>query len=98
MEWLDFDLLRGKSVTMNKQVSITDLQDLWFYPFLPNTELFESLRRAASEKWPSRAGNLGFIGHDGKHAHFRIHLGSEKFRLELEEIRRGARKLADRTH
>lgn len=83
---------------MDDWISTTDLQGLRFYPFLPNTELFESLRWAASEKRPSKAVNLGFIGHDGRCAYFRMHCESEKFRLELDEVREGTERCAHRSY
>jgi hypothetical protein len=63
--------------------------NLHFHPYLPDTEAFKALWEAAREKWPEKAEDLGFVGHDDEDAYFQIRGNSKKYRLPLDEIGRG---------
>lgn len=62
--------------------------NLHFHPYLPDTEAFKALWEAAREKWPDKAEDLGYVGHDDEDAYFQIRGDSEKYRLPIDQIGR----------
>ena len=60
--------------------------NLDFHPYLPGIEAFEALWEAAREKWPDKAEDLGYVGHDDEDAYSQIVGSSKKYRLPLDQV------------
>lgn len=60
--------------------------DLQYYPYLPNTEAFDNLWDAASEKWGEISDDLGYVGHDDERAYFQVRGEEKQYSLSLERV------------